>query len=185
MNVPEPALKNLAIVNEIPSAARTILVAGCGKGALDEFLISMGYVVYSTDIRDPKNPNINFFPGDILDLTTYPIRRADCVICSQVLEHIPDWRRATKNLIETARYKLIITVPWKTSFNDPEHVNYWYDGPNDRETPLYETRHSDYIPIDSFRELARGKEVFIYKTETTRRDIQMREKVYMVVVKCP
>jgi hypothetical protein len=50
----------------------------------------------------------------VLDVTaeTWPgDRRFDLVVCSEVLEHLGDWRAAVANLVRMARKHLVITVP--------------------------------------------------------------------------
>ena len=49
----------------------------------------------------------------MLDLSqeVWPDRTFDIVICSEVLEHIPDWPAAVANLARMAREYVLITVP--------------------------------------------------------------------------
>ena len=50
----------------------------------------------------------------VLDLTRecWPEgRQFDLVLCSEVLEHLPDWKAAVRHLIRMARKHLLITVP--------------------------------------------------------------------------
>ena len=110
---------------------KTFIDIGCGEGRLIKFLRDYDYIIYGIDIKKHdswKNElNLYFSVGNIFDLNTLPIKKYDIVMCSQVLEHLKNWKAALNNLISIAKERVIITVPWNHSFDGPNsgHVNFW------------------------------------------------------------
>jgi len=77
--------------------------------------------------------------GDILSLPV-PNEAVDLVLCTEVLEHIPQPERALEELLRVSHAYLLLSVPWEPWFrvanvlrlknlprwgDDPEHVNHW------------------------------------------------------------
>lgn len=50
------------------------------------------------------------YPADLMSLP-FPDNQFDFVVCSETLEHVDDWRRATQELLRVASRAVIITVP--------------------------------------------------------------------------
>lgn len=154
---------------------RTILNVGCGEGRLDRYLVIAGYHVYATDIKKPEGwdnlPNLQFHVADILDLSSFPISSASIVICSQVLEHIKDYKTALSNLIKLMGVRLIITVPFGKSFNSPGHVNYWVDGSSER-----------FKDINEFIELCKPYSTSISKIITKPQDLLRNHRNYLIII---
>jgi SAM-dependent methyltransferase len=97
---------------------RDCLDAGCGQPYLLEALgRELGLETYGCDISDRVMEDSRGTPVArefrVLDLSreTWPGRDFDVVICSEVLEHIPDWTAAVANLARMARRYVLITVP--------------------------------------------------------------------------
>lgn len=153
---------------------KEILNVGCGQCRIDYHLINMGYTVYSTDIyRDkildnPELTKINFSICDIFDISTYPKKEFDTIICSQVLEHLPNYEEALKNLYKLTKNQLIITIPWKKSFHDPSHVNFWDD-----------TELNEFKSIKEFGNIL-NKDIKIEKIYTKQRDRQTGSMNYLI-----
>jgi hypothetical protein len=95
------------------------LDAGCAQRFLLEGVVERYRVSgFGCDVSDAvieanrrARPDCEF---EVLDLTreTWPGgRRFDLVVCSEVLEHIPEWQAAAANLVRMARKHLVITVP--------------------------------------------------------------------------
>ena len=125
-------MKDIAIIDAFPvyDCERRVLSVGCGDGRIDFHLAEMGSRVDAFDVKiydtwmDKKN--LTFRKADIFE--SQNLRAAPIVICSQVLEHIKDYKRALVNLVMLAEVRLIITVPHKHSFGSPDHCNHWDDG---------------------------------------------------------
>lgn len=99
---------------------RTIMEAGCGMGVNLKPLIRHfpGIQFTGSDLSDESlriardyvdSPSVDFV---VLDIEKNHLdRKFDLVLCSQVLEHIPDDRAAMKNLASMCGHWLMITVP--------------------------------------------------------------------------
>ena len=95
------------------------LDTGCAQPyLLQEIVHRYSVAGYGCDISDQviasnkeQAPDCQFL---ILDLSreVWPKgKQFDLVISSEVLEHIPDWRSALKNMVDMSRKYLLITVP--------------------------------------------------------------------------
>lgn len=172
MNKIEPLdLKDQAIINAFPNGdyKKIILNVGCGDGRIDYHLTSMGYKVYATDTLKDKswvNSNqLNFGIADIFDLSSLPVASAPVVICSQVLEHLKEYKKALINLLKVTEIRLIITVPYKNSFPHPEHINFW----DDRN-------------VVEFKELCKPYSVSISKIITKLEDEKTGQRDYLIII---
>ena len=145
----------------------SILNVGCGEGRIDRHLAIMGYPIYSTDIKEPEEGEwpYEFSIADIFDLSSLPVESAPIVICSQVLEHLKDWRPALENLIKLTEVRLIITVPFRHSFHSPDHVNFWDD-----------------TTVKEFNYFCRPYSVAISKIRTKPEDVERGQWCYLIVV---
>lgn len=167
--IPEPYLKNKAIIDAIPKGTKTILEAGCGECELVNYLVVKKYEVFAMDIYPPKKCKGRFFMGDVTEFNDFPIDRVDVVICSEVLEHIRDWRQALLNFFQVATKKIIITIPWKDSYYSPDHINFWDDK-----------------NIDEFKKIAKTsgevKDIHINKRITKPEDGQLNQLIYFITI---
>ncbi|MBN1594989.1 class I SAM-dependent methyltransferase [candidate division FCPU426 bacterium] len=99
-------------------AFETCLDVGCAQPYLLEFFHAQGKKVCGCDISDQVVahnrkilPGCSFTEVDV-SRQTYPGgRQFDLVVSSEVLEHIPQWQAAVKNLCRMSRRYLLITVP--------------------------------------------------------------------------
>ena len=150
-NRPDLTLADKLYMKHIPNdlTNKTIINVGAGECRMDYHLNQMGYKVYSTDYDDRSNNNnsgyhpiflkkipeiddgINYYNNcDLFDLNSFPIDKADLVICSQMLEHQPNYKQGVMNLLELANEFVIITIPHERSFLMPGpppigHCNFW------------------------------------------------------------
>ena len=168
-------MRDIAIIDAFPSydCQKKVLNVGCGEGRIDLHLASMGYRVYATDIKLPPQElvlmpmSITIHLSDIFDLSSFPIKSSPIVICSEVLEHLPKYREALKNLLILTGVRLIITVPHEKSFGGTNagHCNFWDDG-----------------NVDEFIDLCSPNSVAISKIRTKPEDVHRRQFCYLIVV---
>lgn len=179
-------LKDIAIIDSFPvyDCRKTILNVGCGDGKLDIHLASMGYRVYATDItvgpkEDDLQGNLTFHLSDIFDLSSFPIKSSPIVICSQVLEHLKGYKIALIHLLALTEIRLIITLPYKASFFNPGHINFW-----DEKVSAMDAvgAYCEYKDIHEFIDLCHPYSTTISKIRTKPEDVEMGQWDYLIVV---
>ena len=175
-------IRDISIIDALPTydVQPLILNVGCGNGRIDTWLSQNGYVVHATDYKAKEEwvstDSLLFSEADIYDLASFPVRSAPIVLCSEVLEHLVAWQNALCNLLELTETRLIITVPWRRSFNDKNpppvgHCNYWMDEASD-----------GFRDIHEFEELCRPYTVSVSKMRTKPRDAEMGQRSYLITV---
>ncbi len=101
---------------------KKILEIGCGTGNLLNLLSNHDFELYGSDYSKDylikakqKNPDIEFFQGDLTDTNMWSKHQQayDSIICSEVLEHLEDDLKALQiiNSLLKTNGVLIITVP--------------------------------------------------------------------------
>ncbi len=176
-------IRDISIIDSFPvygSWIKTVLNVGCGEGRLDYHVANMGYKVYATDVKERKE-TIEDSPmpfsrhvSDIFDLSSFPVASASIVICSQLLEHLKEYKTAIAHLLALTEVRLIITVPYKRSFPDSSHVNFWTDNGF-----LAGSVSKD---IHEFITLCAPFSTAISKIRTKPEDVVLRQWNYLVVV---
>jgi len=170
-------IKDIAIIDAFPiyDCEKTILNVGCGEGRIDFHLAEMGYRIYAVDIKRydtwKDSDNLTFHIGDIFDLSSMPIQEPDIIICSQVLEHIEGYKMALVNMMALAKTRIIITVPYRCSFNSPDHCNYW----NDSESGIFKD-------INEFVEVCKPYSTSMSKIRTKPKDKIRNKYNYLITV---
>ncbi len=130
------------------AAARTVLDVGCAEGFVGQHVMSQipGTRVFGVDLDmgalargRTLHPHFRFTVGNALGLP-FASGSVDLVLCTEVLEHIPQPEEAMKELVRVSRGYLVLSVPWEPWFraanlmrlknvsrlgDDPEHVNHW------------------------------------------------------------
>ena len=176
-------MRDIAIIDSFPvhDCQKKVLNVGCGEGRIDWHLEKMGYKVYGTDIdlnqlsKDiwwSTGGALTFHKSDIFDLSSFPIKSSPIVICSQVLEHLSGYKTALVHLLALTEVRLIITVPYRRSFDSPDHINFW-----DEFIP-----RGTFKNINEFVTLCQPYSTAISKIRTKPEDVKMRQWNYLIVV---
>ena len=135
-----------SIIREISNDLSIVLDVGCGNGWVSKKLIPLGKKVISMDIsstnpinaiREVQHKN---HAGLIADAYNIPLKEnsIDCIIASEILEHVPDPKSFIISLIKLLKHngKLIITTP----FN--EKIEYYLCVHCNKPTPKSAHLHS-------------------------------------------
>lgn len=137
---------NQYILSKIPPSARLIADVGCGNGWLANSLLNMDRTVFSIDISFKnvqkvieKFPSENHF-GIVADAYYLPFKDSifDCVVASEVIEHLNDPVNFVNELIRIVKPKgkIILTTPYK------EKIRYTLCIHCNKPTPLNAHLHS-------------------------------------------
>lgn len=126
----------------------SILDVGCGEGfTLEELrlkgigkkLEGVDFLPRAIELGQKEHPKLDLKVGDIFDLK-YPDNSFDVVVCSEVLEHIPDPEKGLRELVRVSKGYCVLSVPnepffmlgnflrgknWSRLGNDIEHINHW------------------------------------------------------------
>lgn len=184
---PNLDIRHISIIDALPhfETKKEVLTVGCGDCKIEYHLTKMGYNVYATDYETAEEYNfnmteyfneINYYHSNIFDIKSFPIKQAETVICSEVLEHIVNYKNAFANLLKLTEKRLIITVPFQHSFGDSApppkgHCNFWSDSKN-----------ASFRDINEFVEMAKPYATSIQKIRTKERDIQMQQFDYLIII---
>ena len=168
-------MKDIAIIDAFPvyDCERRVLNVGCGTGRIDFHLAEMGYRVHAFDVKvydtwaDGKN--LTFREADIFKSQNLP--SAPIVICSQMLEHLKEYKFALVNLVAFAEIRLVITIPYKKSFYHGEHCNFW----DDRAI-------GEFKDVHEFQTLCHPHAVAISKIRTKSEDSKTDKYNYLIAV---
>ncbi len=124
-----------------------MLDAGCGEGFVTRYLAQQNPALRLTGVdlsreaiayaQEHFGELARFRTGSLYKLP-FSDNSFDTVLCSEVLEHLDDTRRAVNELKRVARRYVLITVPREPYFKwlndmgrrlgvspDPGHVNFW------------------------------------------------------------
>lgn len=184
---PRFSLIDLFIIDLIPKdlEKKIILNVGCGEGRLDFHLKDLGFIVYSTDVKKHQNwedengeyGSVKFYISNIYNINSFPLEKAPIVICSEVLEHLRDYKKALRNLLKLTEQILIITVPFEISYNVPYppprgHCNFWSDK---KKLILFKD-------INEFKTFFHPYKVSISKLRAKPSDIGSKYYTYVILV---
>jgi len=134
-----------------PYQIDTVLDAGCGEGfTLDRLrrekigktYSGIEYDQKAVDIANNLYPEIDIKQGDIYKLP-FKSNSFDLVVCTEVLEHLDNPKKAYRELLRVSRKYVLITVPNEPIFTlqriaklknirhlgaHPEHIQHWSSG---------------------------------------------------------
>ena len=108
------AARTADLVRIVPRNRTSILDIGARDGHVSKLLTPYFEKVVALDLKRPgfDYPGIETIGGDVTDLP-FPDNSFDCVLCAEVLEHIPDLQQACREIARVARHEAIIGVPFK------------------------------------------------------------------------
>lgn len=134
------------IARAVPEDASLVLDAGCGNGWVAAHFCPKGVKVISMDIS-AVNPReaLRRVPHELHaglagDVYHIPLRKnsVDCIIASEIMEHVPDPRLFVAKLVETVKPggTVVITTPYD------ERIEYYLCVHCNRPTPKNAHLHS-------------------------------------------
>jgi SAM-dependent methyltransferase len=102
------------LLSLVPKGRRSVLDVGARDGYYSRLLTDYFGEVTALDLTEPAFdiPGVVTVAGDATDLH-FPENAFDCVFCTEVLEHIPDVRKACAEILRVARLEVIVGVPFK------------------------------------------------------------------------
>jgi SAM-dependent methyltransferase len=98
----------------LPHGRKSVLEIGARDGYISRLLAERFDEVTALDLEKPtfQFPRVTTVAGDVTRLQ-FPDNAFDCVLCTEVLEHIPALQQACRELVRVARREIIIGVPFR------------------------------------------------------------------------
>ena len=98
----------------VPTGRASVLDVGARDGYISRKLLGFFSQVTALDLVEPRFniPGVAKVAGDATNLQ-FPDNSFDCVICAEVLEHIPDVSTACREIARVAKHDIIIGVPYR------------------------------------------------------------------------
>jgi SAM-dependent methyltransferase len=104
------------------------LDVGCGNQPLRDELEAMGYAYSSLDVHQNKAGTVDVLGAIDRDLPTDLLARGpfDFIVCTEVMEHVPDWATAFANFARLLKPggKLLVTTPFFYPLHE-EPYDFW------------------------------------------------------------
>lgn len=97
----------------LPHGRKSVLEIGARDGYISRLLAERFDEVTALDLEKPifQFPRVTTVAGDVTRLQ-FPDNAFDCVLCTEVLEHIPALQQACRELVRVSRHEIIIGVPF-------------------------------------------------------------------------
>jgi SAM-dependent methyltransferase len=98
----------------MPRGRKTILEIGARDGFFSRRLVDYFDEVTALDLEEPpfEFPRVTTVAGNATRLQ-FQDQSFDCVLCAEVLEHIPQLEEACRELARVARHEIVIGVPFR------------------------------------------------------------------------
>lgn len=102
------------LIRLLPRGRGSILDVGARDGRITQLLPRHFREVTALDLERPawESPGIRTVAGNACNLD-FPDASFDCVLCSEVIEHIPAVEQACRELARVARHEVVIGVPFR------------------------------------------------------------------------
>jgi len=175
-------IRHRSIIDALPvfGTPPRILDVGCGEGPVPRTLHKMGLSVTAIDIESRPSwshpAGVNFIEDDFM-VTEKLEDSYEVVMCSEVIEHLPNYKDFYAKLLKLATERLIVTVPYERSFDMPGpppegHCNYWSLRPG----------KGGYTSAAEFITMSKPYSTSLTKIRSKPRDVEMNQWCLMVVV---
>ncbi len=150
----------------LPAQGR-ILDWGCGTGHSDFFLAAKGFEVIGVDI-DPLGIQIANYVRSLQDQSIQnavsfqleaPKLDYDAAWSSHVLEHVPtdEWMEFFAKIRQTGAPSVLISVPLKRAYFDPDHKNFWENAEHlSEDLQTYSDVEIDWVVVNAEHEVIRA-----------------------------
>ncbi len=98
----------------LPRGRKSALDIGARDGHFSRLLTEYFEEVTALDLEKPgfEFPRVTTVAGDVTRLQ-FPDSSFDCVLCAEVLEHIPALEQACRELVRVARHEIVVGVPFR------------------------------------------------------------------------
>ncbi len=102
------------LMSMLPKSAGTILEIGARHGVMTRKLSEICNNVTALDLRRPPfdMEHVTTVAGDVQRLQ-FPDNSFDCVVCTEVLEHVPDFAAGAREIQRVAKSRILIGVPYR------------------------------------------------------------------------
>ena len=112
-NSPTERVRTAELLDLLPRGRSTVLEIGARDGYHTRLLTQMFDAVTTIDLSKPlfDIPRVTPLKGNVTQLS-FPDRSFDCVLCSEVLEHVHDVEKAAREIARVAKYEVLIGVPY-------------------------------------------------------------------------
>jgi len=108
------------ILQEIEKLGKNdfFLEVGCAQGYFEKIASKISNNVFGADCAFDKMPRQckSKFVGINAEDLPFKSKSFDFVLCTEVLEHVPDWKSALKELQRVSRKKILITIPLEKGY---------------------------------------------------------------------
>lgn len=102
------------LLDLVPKNYGSVLDVGAREGHISEALTAHFPRVFALDLMTPtfRIPGVTALAADAVRLP-FPDNSFDCIVCVEVIEHIPDVVGACRELARVARKELLVGVPYR------------------------------------------------------------------------
>jgi ubiquinone/menaquinone biosynthesis C-methylase UbiE len=102
------------LMDILPQQRKSVLEIGARDGHISRLLAGHFEEVTALDLEKPsfQIDRVRPIQGDVCRLE-FPDGFFDCVICTEVLEHVPDVQKAATEISRVARHEIVVGVPYR------------------------------------------------------------------------